>query len=40
MLPDELRNKKEDLKFLRKWKEKIPEKIIKNGKPFNLKDES
>lgn len=40
MLPDELRNKEDDLKFLKKWREKIPEKIIKNGKPFNLKNES
>lgn len=36
MLPDELREKDEDLVFLRKWKDKIPEKIIKQGKPFNL----
>ena len=32
MLPDELRNKKEDTAFLLKWKEKIPEKILKEQK--------
>jgi uncharacterized protein YbaR (Trm112 family) len=37
MLPDELRKRKEDLPFLEKWKEKVPEKILKEGKPFNLK---
>lgn len=36
MLPDELREKEEDLKFLRKWRGKIPEKILKEGKPFPL----
>jgi len=38
MLPDELREKKEELAFLKKWKDKIPEKILLEGKPFNLKD--
>ncbi|MCQ5340513.1 MAG: Trm112 family protein [Candidatus Methanomethylicota archaeon] len=36
MLPDDLRDKEEDLSFLRKWKEKIPENILREGKPFNL----
>ena len=36
MLPDELRDDKEDLEFLKKWKEKTPESVLKNGKPFNL----
>jgi len=39
MLPDELRNKKEDIEFLKKWREKIPEKILTEGKPFSLKNE-
>ncbi|HDI07969.1 MAG TPA: Trm112 family protein [Candidatus Bathyarchaeota archaeon] len=39
MLPDELRNKKEDMEFLKKWREKIPEKILTEGKPFSLKNE-
>ncbi len=38
-LPPELRDEKEDLAFLRKWKEKIPEKVLKEGKPFNLSKE-
>ena len=37
MLPDELRDKKSDLKFLKKYKEKLPEKIALRGKPYNLK---
>jgi uncharacterized protein YbaR (Trm112 family) len=37
MLPDELRKDTEDLPFLKKWKEQVPENIIKDGKPFNLK---
>ncbi len=36
MLPDDLRESKEDLSFLERWKEKIPEKVLKEGKPFNL----
>ncbi|MEM1990316.1 MAG: Trm112 family protein [Candidatus Bathyarchaeia archaeon] len=39
MLPDELRNKKDEVSFLKKWREKIPEKILLEGKPFNLKEE-
>ncbi|MCP8307225.1 MAG: Trm112 family protein [archaeon] len=38
MLPDELRNKKEDKNFLIKNKEKIPQEILSKGKPFNLSD--
>ena len=38
-LPPELRNKNEDLAFLRKWKDKIPLKVLKEGKPFNLSEE-
>jgi uncharacterized protein YbaR (Trm112 family) len=37
MLPDELRKAAEDLPFLKKWKDQIPEDIVKNGNPFNLK---
>jgi uncharacterized protein YbaR (Trm112 family) len=36
MLPDELRKEKEDLPFLKKWKERVPKKIVSEGKPFNL----
>ena len=37
MLPDELRNEKKEIKFLEKWKNKIPDNILKKGIPFNLK---
>ncbi len=36
LLPDELRDLKEDLSFLRKYAEKIPKNILEEGKPFNL----
>jgi uncharacterized protein YbaR (Trm112 family) len=35
MLPDELRDGKDDLPFLKKWREKFPEEFLKEGKPFN-----
>lgn len=37
MLPDELRKRNEDLPFLKKWKNSIPEKVVHEGKPFSLK---
>jgi uncharacterized protein YbaR (Trm112 family) len=36
MLPDELREKKKDLEFLNKWKNNIPQKILKNANPWHL----
>lgn len=36
MLPDNLRNKKEDVAFLEKWKGKLPEKIVHGGKPWSI----
>ena len=36
MLPDELRNKKEDLGFLEKWNSQLPEKVVHGGKPWSL----
>lgn len=39
MLPDELREEKDEVPFLRKWKAKFPPKIVEEGKPFNLKSE-
>ena len=36
MLPDNLRNKKEDLGFLEKWASKLPDKIVHGGKPWSL----
>lgn len=38
MLPDNLRNRKEDMEFLQKWREKLPEKTSQGGKPWSLKD--
>jgi uncharacterized protein YbaR (Trm112 family) len=36
LLPDELREKQSDIKFLQKWKNKIPDKVIKHGKPWHI----
>lgn len=36
MLPDELRDRDEDLSFLEKWKDKVPGEILERGVPFNL----
>lgn len=36
MLPDQLREEKDEVVFLRKWRNKIPSKILEEGKPFNL----
>ena len=36
MLPDELRDKKIEMDFLKKYQEKLPEKIIKKGLPWHL----
>jgi len=37
MLPDDLREQGEDVSFLQKWKDKIPERIVQEGRPFNLR---
>ena len=36
MLPDKLRNKKEDLGFLEKWSSKLPPTVVHDGKPWSL----
>lgn len=36
MLPDNMRKKEQEIKFLQKFKEKIPAKILREGKPFSL----
>ena len=36
MLPDNLRNKKEDLGFLEKWSSKLPDHLTHGGKPWSL----
>ena len=37
MLPDDLRSQEDDLAFLAKWQEKLPEEILQRGKPFALR---
>ncbi len=36
ILPDELRDKKKDIQFLKTWKELIPNDLLKNLKPWTL----
>ena len=36
MLPDELRNKDQDIEFLKRNQSKLPEKIIKHSSPWHL----
>ncbi|MGY5141603.1 MAG: Trm112 family protein [Nitrosopumilus sp.] len=36
MLPDELRDKKHEIDFLKKYKDKIPENIITKTNPWHL----
>jgi uncharacterized protein YbaR (Trm112 family) len=36
MLPDELREEREDRDFLMKWKADVPAEVLQSGKPFNL----
>ena len=36
MLPDELRDKKQDIEFLKQYTKSLPEKIVNNGNPWHL----
>jgi hypothetical protein len=36
MLPDELRDKKQDIDFLEKNKSNLPQKIIKDANPWHI----
>ena len=36
MLPDDLREAKEDLEWLRKWEARVPVEVRSKGKPFRL----
>jgi uncharacterized protein YbaR (Trm112 family) len=36
MLPDELRDKNQDIEFLKKYKNTLPDKISSNGAPWHL----
>jgi uncharacterized protein YbaR (Trm112 family) len=35
ILPDELRDKKKDIEFLNKWRERIPHDLLTNLKPWS-----
>jgi uncharacterized protein YbaR (Trm112 family) len=37
LLPDILRDSRESIEFLKKYKTMLPEVIVNNGKPFNLR---
>lgn len=37
ILPDELRDKKKDIEFLKTWNESIPNDLLKNLKPWTTK---
>ena len=36
MLPDELRDKKQEMEFLKKYKDQLPEKISSAGLPWHI----
>ena len=36
ILPDELRDKKKDMEFLKKWKESIPQDLLSSLKPWTI----
>ena len=36
MLPDELRDKKQEIEFLTNFKDKLPEKVIRKANPWHL----
>lgn len=36
MLPDELRNKKQEIEFLKNNKDRLPEKIVTKANPWHL----
>ncbi|AJM91853.1 MULTISPECIES: Trm112 family protein [Nitrosopumilus] len=36
MLPDELRDKKQEIEFLKNFRDKLPEKIITKANPWHL----
>lgn len=40
MLPDELRDIRDEIEFLKKWRDRVPERVLREGKPFNLSGEN
>ncbi len=39
LLPDHLRDREEDLEFLRRFRERLPREVIEEGRPHNLRAE-
>jgi len=37
LLPDDLREQKPELIWLEKWRERVPENVLREGKPFTLR---
>lgn len=37
LLPDDLRESKPELSWLEKWKNKVPQRVLAEGKPFTLR---
>ena len=40
MLPDDLRRKRSEIAFLKKWRNHVPKKALNEGKPFSLANTS
>jgi uncharacterized protein len=36
ILPDELRDRERDIKFLEKWRDRIPNKVISDPRPYSI----
>ena len=37
MLPDEMRDRRRDIEFLRRWGDKLPPEVLEDGKPYGLR---
>ena len=35
LLPDDLRDRQKDISFLEQWQQRLPDKILKEGKPWH-----
>ena len=38
LLPDELRDRNQDLRFLSRWRARVPAEVLERGKPFSLSE--
>jgi uncharacterized protein YbaR (Trm112 family) len=36
ILPDELRDRERDIQFLQKWRDRIPNKVISDPRPYSI----